>query len=129
MQWYLPITIIPGVALLVLSTSNFIIALVGEIRSLQINLDESTNKAIISKKISQLRLLSNAIISLYISMGLMTLSGMILAWQSDQSTSVSKTPMVILGVGLFCLFAAVALLILYAIRAVKIRQAQFSTFE
>jgi hypothetical protein len=113
----------------VLSTSNFIIALVGEIRSLQIDPDVSAKKAIISKKISQLRLLSNAIISLYISMGLMTLSAMILAWHTGQSTSESKIPMVILGVGLFCLFAAVALLILYAIRAVKIRQEQFTTIK
>ncbi|NJN26763.1 MAG: DUF2721 domain-containing protein [Cyclobacteriaceae bacterium] len=128
MQCYLPITIIPAAALLVLSTSNFIIALVGEVRALQNTHEESSAKVIIRRKIAQLRLLSKAIISLYISIGLMTLSAMILAWHSEQSASVSEIPMIILGAGLLCLFAAIALLILYAFRAVKIRQVQFSSW-
>lgn len=126
MQWYIPITIIPAVALLVLSTSNFIIALVGEIRELQSKSSSETNKTIIIKKISQLRILSNAIVSLYISIGLITVSAIILAWHGEQHETSQTIPMLLLGTGLIIMFIAITLLILYAVHAVKIRQEQFN---
>jgi hypothetical protein len=34
MEWYIPISLLPGIALIILSTSNFILALNNEIKEL-----------------------------------------------------------------------------------------------
>ena len=52
-NWYIPITIIPGIGLLILSTSNLMVALSTEINTLIHNTDE--NDVIINKKLIQLK--------------------------------------------------------------------------
>ena len=52
MEWYIPITILPGIGLLILSTSNFLIALNSEIQAL--NQDMGKYQVIVFEKIQQL---------------------------------------------------------------------------
>ncbi len=124
MEWYIPITIIPGAALLVLSTSNFIIALNNEIEALQHQKMEFTD--IIIRKVSQVNTLSLAIASLYISIAFFTLSGMMLGLESINQKLVRLVSTSSLCLGLVTLFFGISLLILYAYRAVRIRKNQFA---
>lgn len=125
MEWYVPITMIPGVALLVLSTSNFIVALANEIQNLQEK--QKTSNTIIQLKISQLGLLSRAIVSLYVSIAFFTLSGISLGlFKIDERRSQIMSDFA-LGLGMIALFGGMALLIVYALRAVRIRKDQFES--
>ena len=126
MQWYIPITIIPGVALLVLSTSNFIIALGAEI--IKWTAVERRNDAIIEKNISQIGLLSRAIVSFYISLASFTLSGIFLGLFSSRETLNEAISTFLVLLGMASLLFGISLLIIYAGRAVRIREQQFEKF-
>jgi thiamine pyrophosphate-dependent acetolactate synthase large subunit-like protein len=65
MEWYLPITVLPALGLLILSTSNFIIASNEEIQALEMEME--TNIRIIQQKVKQLTRLGAAISLLYTS--------------------------------------------------------------
>ncbi len=65
MEWYAPLTILPAVGLLILSTSNFLVALNIEIYQLEKN--KELNEWIINQKIKQLRRLGIANSFLYSS--------------------------------------------------------------
>ena len=73
--WYLPITILPGIGLLILSTTNLIISLNEELERLLKEADEF--QVLINRKLSQMRLLTYGMAGLYISTALMVLSGLI----------------------------------------------------
>ena len=72
-HWYLPITILPGIGLLILSTSNQLIALSNEI-SERLKL-EICNDQISQRKLKQLKLLNKGLVGLYIGAGAMVASG------------------------------------------------------
>ncbi len=74
MEWYIPITLLPGIALLILSTSNFIIALNVEIQILKEK--KELFKDIIKLKMKQLKRLNYAISGLYLSVLFFTISGL-----------------------------------------------------
>jgi len=116
MPWYLPITILPGIALLILSTTNLITVLNDEISKL--NLKKDFYKSVIKKKINQLKLLIIIILGLYISTFLMVLSGLLTAIEFNLSLNLPK---IILLIGVLVLFVAIVLLIVYTIRSYKIR--------
>ena len=59
MEWYIPITILPGIGLLILSTSNFLIALNNEIKEL--NNDKEKYQSIVTEK--KLRIVLNPVFS------------------------------------------------------------------
>jgi len=65
MVWYTPLTILPAVGLLILSTSNFLVALNVEIYELE--KDKELHKWIIGEKIKQLKRLGIANSFLYSS--------------------------------------------------------------
>jgi hypothetical protein len=123
MEWYIPITIIPGVALLILSTSNFIIALGVEIQQLQT--EARSAKRVLRKKISQLNILSLAIVMLYVSIALFTLSGMLIGLITNGGQSIGPAPAISVSLAMLTLFSGISLLILFAIRAVRIRKQQY----
>ena len=62
MQWYIPITIIPGIGLIIMSTSNLLIALTTEVSAL--NRKREVFHEIIELKIAQLKRLNNLSTSL-----------------------------------------------------------------
>ncbi|HAM98650.1 MAG TPA: hypothetical protein DCQ26_08555 [Marinilabiliales bacterium] len=114
MEWYIPISLLPGIALIILSTSNFIIALNNEIKELKSNYD--LYEKIINLKIIQLKRLSIAISGLYISVLLFTLTGL-LSWFSALKPVIFSS----LIFSMTCMFFSVTFLISFAVRAIKIR--------
>lgn len=116
-NWYLPITIIPGLGLLVLSTSNIMIALSNEIDSI---IELNKDSAIIRRKLAQLKLLNKAMVFFYIAIASLLISAILKGLFNLEETTffISAFAVVLALIGLFSL-------ILYSFRAVRIRQDQF----
>ena len=74
MEWYAPLTILPAIALIILSTSNFIVSLNSEIT--QLGVDSEKNYGIILGKLKQLKRLGIANSFLYGSVLIFLLSGL-----------------------------------------------------
>lgn len=116
MEWYVPMTILPGLGLIVLSTSNFLIALNNEI--IDLCKDNESNRKIIDLKVIQMKRLSIAISFLYASVLSFLLAGL-----SGVTNLVGKTlfqGLMIIGVGFVTI--AIIILLIYSIKAVGIRQ-------
>ena len=115
-NWYLPVTIVPGLGLLILSTSNLMMTLSNEISTL---IKNTKDKTIITKKLSQLRLLNTTMVFFYISVALLFVSAVVNGLCSIENASlyisVFAISLVIIGL---------TFLIIYSFRAVKIRQNQ-----
>jgi len=127
MEWYLPITIIPGVGLLINSTTTQIMALSSEINTLVSKQCNNFQHSIADRKIKQLTLLSRANFFLYLSVAFYVFSG-ILGVITESKGSLSL-PNLSLYIGTLAIFAAIILLNVYAFRAVKIRREQFDHNE
>ena len=124
-QWYIPITILPGVGLLLLSTSNLIISLNDEIKDLL--MEDQCREELVEHKIRQLSLMSYIMILLYLSAGLMVLAGIsdgLLVWGMTDS----HIGLYVMLAGALLIFISITLLILYSTRAVKVRKEQYSNF-
>ncbi len=72
--WYLPITIVPGLGLLILSTSNLMVTLSNEISAM---IEYSQEKTIITRKLTQLKLLNMAMVFFYVAVALLLISAVI----------------------------------------------------
>ena len=118
-QWYIPITILPGICLIVLSTSNLLIALNSEI----IQLCQGKNHIeIVNRKIKQLERLSKAMILLYFSIAFLVLSGILLAFELKiAQLSLGFVSMIS---GIVLTLGSLILLINYASHALRIRKEQ-----
>jgi len=115
MDWYLPMTIIPGVGLIILSTSNIMLALNSEITQLN---NDVKNSEIIELKLSQLKRVSISIVFQYIGVLLFLMSGIIKSIFS-LSESIPKT---FLTIGVIIVGISLFILLFYSIKAVGIRQ-------
>lgn len=120
-NWYLPITIVPGIGLLILSTSNLVVTLSSEINAL-IN-DNQENENIISRKLSQLKLLNKSMVCFYIAVAFLVISGLIAGLSTNSSIINIPTYIGIIGIIIFLL--GLISLIKYSYKAVSIRQEQF----
>ncbi len=115
-------TILPGVGLLILSTTNLINSLSEEIDHLHHN--HKNNRELIFKKINQMDLLNKALVGLYVSAGLFTLAGITLGLINI--INISETAgFLIIAVGVLLIFMSLILLTIYSFRSVKIRKSQF----
>lgn len=110
MDWYIPITLLPGIALLILSTSNFIIAINVEIQVLKEK--KELFKDIIKLKMKQLKRLNYAISGLYVSVLFFTISGLFASL--DRSDELTFT---VISIGTAIMTLSVILLIIYSISA------------
>jgi hypothetical protein len=117
-SWILPITPLPGIGLLIMSTSNIVVALSEEIDHIEHQHQKMT--PLIELKINQLDLHNKALLGLYISAGTFTLTGIIMGIYSDQQFIKW-----ILGVEVLIVFISLLLLIIYSFKSVKIRRNQF----
>ena len=117
-SWIVPITLLPGIGLLIMSTSNLVVSLSEEIDHLEHR--HLKMIPIIELKINQLDLLNKALVGLYISAGLFTLGGMIMGIYPEE-----QFVKWLLGVGVLIVFISLVLLIIYSFRSVKIRRIQF----
>ena len=116
MQWYIPMTIIPGIGLLLLSTSNLMLGLNNELIDLERK--EECKVSIINAKLKQLKRLSIAMVFLYIGVLFFLTSGVII-------TAITKNEVIVLGtliLGVLSVMIAIMILINYSLRAIKIRQ-------
>ncbi len=119
MEWYMPIAILPGVSILLVSTANLIISLNVEINHLLDDKQDQKGKTIFLK-LAQLNRLSLAMVSLYVGIFLFLISGLLAI-----VTSFALLVNLLLGTALLAVSIALVLLIRYAIKAVSIRQYQF----
>ena len=115
-EWYIPITFIPGIALLALSASNYVLDLNRELISL--SQKDPAFKSIIAKKIQQLRRLSWAVFCLYSSIFLFSIAALI----ATLDVSVFYIIKTFLIAGIAFLSAAIALLGTFSLKAVRIRE-------
>lgn len=119
-KWFIPITLLPGVGLFLLSTSNLLIALTKNISEL---MKEGASEKLIRVKLSQLSLISRAMIFFYVSVGFLILGGLLggLLTDSEQTHNIM---LVLTLAGIIFLLIAAVLMIIYAYRAVGIRKWQ-----
>lgn len=122
-EWYLPITILPALGMLILSTTSQMMTLSSEINSLLSNKCTNFEHLIAGKKIEQLGLLTRSSALLYLASGIYVLSGILGALLETES--FLDTPSLLLYSGTILVFIAFILLIFYAFRAVGIRKLQF----
>ena len=125
-KWYIPITILPGVGLLLLSTSNLIIALNTEIKELLEA--EDCQESLVKHKISQQQLLSFAMIALYIAAGLMVFSGLLDGLDSSDFQILPFSAIYPMLIGVSLIFIAIIFMITYALRAIRVRKEQYANF-
>jgi uncharacterized membrane protein (DUF485 family) len=122
-KWYLPITILPGIGLLILSTARLMVSLNKEMEAL---LKEATNfEHLLQKKLQQLRLLTLSLTGLYISTALMVLSGLVSFLKNVAAGAAATWGLAILLLGVALIFISLVLLIIYSVKAVNIRQGHF----
>jgi hypothetical protein len=115
MEWYIPITILPGIGLLILSTSNFVINLNTEIRELEE--EKNMYSQTIIKKLSQLRVLTYALIGEYITSFFLVVGGFVGGLMKND---LLINLFVFIGVIFLCI--SIALLIYYSIKSLQVRQ-------
>ncbi len=121
-NWYVPITIIPGVGMLILSTSNLLVSLSEEIKAL---IDGSSrSKKLINKKLKQLKLLNAAMVFLYLSVAALVISGLTSGLYLSVGVNF-KASIYITILGIVFTLAGLLTLIVYSFNAVNIRQDQF----
>ncbi|NER14609.1 hypothetical protein GWK08_14230 [Leptobacterium flavescens] len=120
--WYIPITILPGIALLILSTSNILIALSNEIADrIKQNIDPLMTK----RKLSQLNLLTKGLVGLYVGAGSMVIAGILAGIQNFIALTKDLATVSML-IGTISLFISIGFLITFSFKAVRIRQDQFN---
>jgi hypothetical protein len=123
-KWYLPITILPGIGLIIISASNLVISLNEEMEDL---LKEAVSfEPLINKKLKQMRLLTMSLAGFYISTALMVLSGLVSLAQNYTRKFSEYWGLAILLLGVVLIFASLLILIIYSVKAVSIRQEHFN---
>ena len=116
MQWYIPITIIPGIGLIIMSTSNLLIALNNEVSAL--NRKREIFGEIIALKIGQMKRLNWAMVFLYTGILCFLLSGLLAVLISPSGLLVQ----IIMISGVTSSLVAIVYLISFGFRSVQIRQ-------
>ena len=116
-NWHLPITIVPGLGLLILSTSNLMVTLSNEISGM---IENSKKKAITASKLKQLKLLNMAMVFFYVAVAFLLISAVINGLYEVGKTSLYTSVLAIV----FALIGLISLIV-YSFRAVTIRQNQF----
>ena len=114
MEWYAPLTVLPAIGLIIMSTTNFIVALNNEI--VEMEMSDTPNETVIILKLAQLRRLGLANASLYASSLCFLLAGLSSAVFND--ADIQKYVM-IAGVSLTAI--ALTLLFIHSMKAVSIR--------
>ena len=114
MEWYGPLTVLPAIALLILSTSNFIISLNKEVSKLG---KKKKNAMIIDLKLAQLKRLGIANVSFYTGVLLFLVAGILKALVDADSFFYT-----IMLLGVISTTIAILFLFIHSIKSVSIRQ-------
>jgi len=121
--WIFPLTILPGIGLIITSSTNWAVALTGEIN--QLLKDQHCDRSILRKKIEQLGLINRALVALYICATMCAFGGFVGAVGLVDTQGIQRTVNIVIGIGMAFLLAATTMLIIYAFRAVNIKRKQF----
>ncbi len=123
-DWVIPLTLMPGLGMMILSTSNLSTATSNEITSLiEGRMSETT---LIEQKIKQLFLLNVANVCLYIGILVFGVAGLIdgiFSLQSPMHDGTFRT--ILLIVGISSLVLATIFLVIFSVRKVKIKRNQY----
>ena len=123
-NWFVPLTILPSVGFFIVSTSSVSNSLSAEIARL-IELDQEGNRVTLQQKIRQMRLVNISLVFLYGSAALLAVAGLISGLQHNlmvDSLGILTEVLLCLGIGLTV--AALCMLMVYAFRAVRIKEQQ-----
>ena len=126
MDWYIPITILPAVGLLIVSTTAQMMGLSTEIGGILSEKCTDFEHKISELKIKQLTRLTRATALLYISAACFVLAGILGAILNEQVLLSQKIPQYVLLIGVSLILVALSLLIKYGIKTISIRQKQHS---
>lgn len=123
-EWYLPIYILPGIGLLIMSTALLQSSLSSEVAEL-LKDDVESMKEIIGRKINQISLLNKSLVGFYISAATFVLAGLIqgFAYFSNLMTNVIVNILIFTGV--FSALISLIFLSIFSLRAVKIKKNNF----
>ncbi len=121
-NWYLPITLVPGIGLLILSTSNLMVTLSNELSGFI--KEQSKDESILLRKLAQLKSLNRAMVLFYISVACLAIAGLIGGLQLN---AIKNSATYISVIGILIMILGLLSLIKYSYRAVSIRQDQFKT--
>ena len=119
-NWYLPITLVPGIGLLILSTSNLMVTLSNELSGFI--KEQSKDESIILRKLAQLKTLNRAMVLFYCAVACLAIAGLIGGLQLN---SIKNSATYISIIGIIIMILGLLSLIKYSYRAVSIRQDQF----
>ena len=123
-DWVIPLTLMPGLGMMILSTSNLSTATSNEISEL---ISKALgDQEIIEQKIRQLFLLNVANVCLYVGILVFGIAGLIdgiFSLQSPMHDGTFRT--ILLIVGISSLVVATIFLVVFSIRKVKIKRNQY----
>ena len=120
-EWYIPISIIPSIALLLNSTTQLTLGITDELYKKQ--KEYKKYEHIIHAKLRQVKLLSATSVILYISLGVLVAT--VLLTGLKVCTPMHTDIGMLVSLSLF--FFAISLMIVFSINAYTIRQRQFKT--
>ena len=123
-KWYLPITIIPAVGLLLISTSNLINGLSQEIA--QMIKDKNPRlEDIIKMKITQLGRLNRAMVGFYISAACLVLASFFSGLLTNAMINHKVYMFAFMIISIGSSFISIVFLSIYSLMAVRIKKEQF----
>jgi uncharacterized membrane protein (DUF441 family) len=120
LQWIIPITVLPGIALIVMSTSNILLSLNNEVTLL--NKEKEKYREIIRLKLIQMKRLNWSLVLLYIGILIFLVSG-VLGAITDPENIYTVSSMV---AGVVVLIMAIVLLIIFGFKSINIRKRHLS---
>lgn len=122
MEWYIPITFLPAIGLLILSSSNLLVALNVELDQLK----KAEHLAdVYADKVKQLKRLTLALNAFYVAASFFTISALTGAFASRFHWSVWSLDYIALTLGVFITLIALLLLVVYSFKAVSVRERQY----
>ncbi|MCE7991347.1 MAG: hypothetical protein HEP71_05175 [Roseivirga sp.] len=122
-NWIIPLTLLPGIGMMIMSTSHLSTAISQEISGL-IH-EESCDTHLVERKITQMSLLNRALVALYLGAASFAITGLIGGISAVQNLMVKDTFIVFLIIGIGCLLVATIFLITFSMRAVRIKKNQY----
>ncbi|WNJ19699.1 hypothetical protein [Pontibacter sp. G13] len=122
MEWYGPITILPAVGMIILSTTHFLVALNNEI--VELEREPMQDREVIASKLSQLKRLGWANSSLYASALFFLIAGL---WKA--ATMQEDMFFAWMLVGVCAMTLALGFLFVHSLKSISIRQKRLMLSE
>lgn len=122
-NWIIPLTLLPGIGMMIMSTSHLSTAISQEISGLIHETICDTH--LVEQKISQMSLLNRALVTLYLGAAAFAITGLIGGVSAVQNLMVHDAFTVCLIIGICCLLVATIFLITFSVRAVRIKKNQY----